>query len=74
VSALVRSQGEGGPPGDAQNGPALDPVELAQRLSDEMAGGIGAEVGIRGTREGFASLTRADRRAPGGRRSGGQRF
>jgi len=41
-------QAKGGSPGHAQDGPALDPVELAQRfdVGDEMGGGVGAQVGI----------------------------
>ena len=42
-------QAEGGAPGQAQDGPALDPVQPAQRfdVGDQVRGGVGAQVGIR---------------------------
>lgn len=42
-------EGEGRPPGHAQDGPALDPEKLAQTfdVGDEVSGGVRAEVVIR---------------------------
>jgi hypothetical protein len=47
-------QAEGGAPGEAQDGPALDTMELAQRfdVGDEVGGGVGAEIGLRLAGEG----------------------